>query len=51
MAVKVIEQYRDKYNGKLMHVGATLTNLKPEREKELLEAGVVEKIQSKKTKK
>ncbi len=48
MAVKVIEQYRDKYNGNLMLVGRKLTNLTPEREKELLDAGVVEKIPTKK---
>lgn len=43
MTVKVIKQYTDKYTKKTVYVGATLSNLSPEREKELLDAGVVEK--------
>ena len=43
MTVKVIKQYTDKYTKKTVYVGATLRNLSPEREKELLDAGVVEK--------
>ena len=49
--VKVIEQYVDKNTKKIIYVGATLKDLTPEREKELLEAGVVEKVEKKTTKK
>lgn len=48
MAIKVIKQYVDKYTKKEVRVGATLANISPEREKELLEAGVIEKIETKK---
>ena len=46
--MKVIKRYVDKYTKEIVEAGTVLKNLTPEREKELLEAGVIEKAPAKK---
>ena len=40
--MKVIKRYVDKYTKETVEVGTILKNVPPERQKELIEAGVVE---------
>ena len=47
MKVKVINEYMDKYTGEHMTVGK-VTEYKPDRAAELIEAGFVEKVKPKK---